>query len=519
MAAAFIYQQRGGALNMVKVAQNPIEKVLIEKSQTAKETIKQADQRSFTSAQNGMKGGRQFLPVQDWARDFLNSRYTKEGYSTLRRYNENWYEFTGKRWQKKTKSDVTAKITGFLQKYYNQETRISKALINDMLANLESEKNCYLESSKFIMPCFLTDGKSAESWQPMNNKVINLEEAAKAALNGKEAPASAIKDHSPELFSFSYLPYDYDSKAKCPKWNKYLEGVQPDPRNRKFLQMMAGLILVYDCSYNVAFFLYGVPGTGKSVFVKTLEMLIGKENTCSVSLSRFVERFGIADLTEKKANFVGDMPYIPEGGKMSDVEGIFKTVTSGDTLRVEEKHKPAYDAKARARLIFATNHLPSFTDRSGGVWDRLRIIKFKQVFRHTPEQVPDLEKEFEEELPGIFNWALKGLAMLRKEKTFPESVEGLKEKEELRKRTDHERNFLEEIIQESKGGFISTQKLYSEYKEWMYENGYRPKGAGNFKAEVLRCFPKVEEGRSRTAKGQQRVYKNISYNAGYNADL
>ena len=49
---------------------------------------------------------------------------------------------------------------------------------------------------------------------------------------------------------------------------KYLEGVQPEPENKRMLQMMAGLLLLPDTSYNVAFFLYGQGGTGKTVFTQ-----------------------------------------------------------------------------------------------------------------------------------------------------------------------------------------------------------------------------------------------------------
>lgn len=56
--------------------------------------------------------------------------------------------------------------------------------------------------------------------------------------------------------------------------------------------------------------------------------------------------------------------------------------------------------------------------------DRLRIIPFTQRFRGTNQEDPMLRERLVEELPGIFNVALKGLADLKKLKRFPDTKAG-----------------------------------------------------------------------------------------------
>ena len=478
------------------------------------ELVKEAEQKSSdgrakTSQANGKKGGREFLPVDKWAKGYIANLHTQNKVVTLREYNGKWYQYKSDCWSERTIDDIKADVTAFLQKYFSDACRISTAVLNDFLINLKSNDLCHLDSGKYQMPCFLTSGESAKQWLPMKNEVINVEAAAQAVERDEPLPENARRAKEPDLFSAFTLDYDFDPEATCPKWESYLEGVQPDPINRQILQMMTGLLLVPDCSYNVAFFLFGIPGTGKSVFIDVLQRLIGKENCCTVPLGHLANRFGLAPLTEKLVNLVGDMPYAPENGRTADVEGLFKSITSGDIIKVERKNIDGWEARAVARMIFATNHLPDFSDRSAGVYDRLRIIPFNQRFRGTPKQNRNLSVELLDELPGVFNWSLRGLAKLRQQKTFPECPEGERIKSEHRNQCDHEREFLSETTEECLGGYAGSKQLYELYRAWILANGYKALGQGKFKNSVKQYFPKVIEERQREGAGQITVYRNI----------
>ena len=265
----------------------------------------------------------------------------------------------------------------------------------------------------------------AAGWMPMRNTVIDIEAAAKAMERGEPIPREAVRAPSPELFVTYGLDYGFDPTARCPKFLKYLSEVQPSEENRERLQMLAGLALVSDCRYNVAFFLCGEAGTGKSVFMNVLAHLVGEDNCCAIPLASLAARFGKTPLTEKLLNIVGDLPTMPESGSANSVEGFFKQITAGEEIPVERKGVDAYKAPAIARMVFATNSMPYVADRSKAIWDRLRIIPFNQRIRETKEQNPNLAAEIvAAELPGVLNWALVGLAKLRKLRQFPECPEG-----------------------------------------------------------------------------------------------
>jgi putative DNA primase/helicase len=327
------------------------------------------------------------------------------------------------------------------------------------------------------------------------------------------APLPPLLPPTPDLFCINGFDYDYDPAATCPRFMQYLEEVQPNEENRKMLQMMTGLLLLPDTSYNVAFFLYGQGGTGKTIMINVLEGVLGKDNSCCVPLANFAGRFDKIHLTEKLANLVGDMPIMPESGRIADMEGLFKSVTSGDEIFVERKFVDSRTARVTARCVFATNEMPHFSDRSNGVWDRLRPIPFNVVMRNTEKQDPRLIDKLLEERSGILNWALEGLAELREYTVFPQSEESRQAVEQLRADSDHEATFLSETVQANPKGKVNSLVLYTSYRKWCQDNGYNsPVSSARFKNTVMRMYPDVSYSRERDkVDGRITVITGISY--------
>ena len=467
------------------------------------------DRRAITSPINGQQGGRPHLRPELVTENFLKERVTEAGKMTLRRDRGTWYEWWGGYWRDRTSEDVRAAVLKYLQKTgIGEYSRLSKYTVDNVLEHLIGF--CYLDSLLCRMPCFLPRGESAVGWMPMKNCVLDVERAAVALERGEPIPREAMRPTSPELFTTYGLDYDFDPAARCPKFLKYLSENQPSKENRESLQMLAGLALVPDCRYNVAFFLYGEAGTGKSVFAAVLKHLVGVKNCCCVPMANLADRFGKAPLTEKLLNVVEDMSVIQEGGGVAGVEGYFKQITAGEEIPVERKGVDAYKAPVTARMVFATNTLPYIGDRSKAMWDRSRIIPFNQRIRGTARQNPNLPDEIvAEELPGVLNWALVGLAKLRKLTQFPECPEGLALKEAHRMDCDHEREFLTEHVEAAPGCWVSSDQLFKKYQAWMLENNYRPTGAANFKKAVKRVFPRSLVDRSREGIRRVTIYRNI----------
>jgi P4 family phage/plasmid primase-like protien len=441
------------------------------------------------------KAGRPKIPVDQLAQDFLKEKYASVDSDVpgLRFYRGSWYQYRNRGgWREIKFDDLKAYITAFLQ---SQGQTTSTNLVNNIIRSLDSTSVCTLPSDRYKMPCWIQSATSAEGMLPVKNGVLDVELVARALTDelGIMNPAGALHPHSRDLFITYGLDYAFDPAVTCPKFEKYLKEVQPKEENRRILQMLAGLLLVPECRYNVAFILKGEAGTGKSVFLETVQAMLGTENCCSIPYSNLGDRFNLAPLTTCLANIVDEMGTTTERGNLRAIEEKFKKITSGSTLEVEQKGIDAWSAPVQARMLFSTNTLPHFSDRSNGVWERLRIILFEQVIRGTKRQNNNLKAELHEELPGILNWALRGLAKLRENVQFPESQDGKRMKEEMRLSCDHERAFLNEATQ--KGGSVASEELYREYKPWVIHNRFHPVSNPKFQAAVKAVYPGAEKYR------------------------
>lgn len=473
-----------------------------------KADTKKKDGRAKTSAENGKKGGRR--PVQT---SIANAFIMAQGEPfPFRRHSRRWYRFNGRIYEVKDDEEVGGVVMGYLRQFWPQAASVN--MRNNILAHM-TEYGVALVDGSVHMPCWLPDGEDAGEWRAMKNCLVNVRKLASGA--GRKA---ATMEFTPRLFSVFGADYDYDPDATCPRWMQYLDEVQPNEEDRLALQMLFGLCLIPDTSYDVFFLFYGDGGTGKSVAGRVLEALVGKPNVSNLALADFAEKHAVHLLTESLVNWVSDMPRL-RSDQLQAVEGILKQSTGGEGLKVERKNENPGKAPATARCIFATNNLPEFTDQSYGLWRRLRIIPFEQRMVDSPQQDRGLAAKLLQELPGIFLWAVEGLGKLMDEgPAFPLMGRGKAIYDEHRALCDRVGTFLRETYKAVGGGVEEeTKGVYAAYKTWSEDNGYRPKGMNQFVAEMRRVFPGVNVVRRQVDGERKRVFAGLARIPGYEEEL
>jgi len=471
---------------------------------TAVVESKRLDKRVVSSPINGKKGGRPELDttalVKMFAEDHKNAPY--------RFFRGDWYKYNGHFFRRYQRTDFEGVLVAWLQKKL-PGSRIGRSLKTDMLLNMLTEEFSLI-SSEAQIPFWMTTKVRSPYCIPMKNCILDIEQLI-ASIGSNNGPVNDfMKDLSPDFFSTYGLDFDYEPDAMCPKWMKYLSEVQPTLDGQDIIQMMFGLSLVQDCRYEVAFYLFGQAGTGKSVCLNVLAELIGKDNIACVPLHRFRERFSLHPLTTHRLNLVGDMPTADDRSTVASIEGALKDIISGGLIDCEKKGQDIFTAHATVLNIFASNTLMPFVDKSAGVWDRLRIIPFDQVFRGTEKVNKNLKNEIVcDELPGVFNWAIQGLATLWRLQSFPEHAQGLIIKNQHRQDCDHELQFLTERVEFKTGHSHLAAPLYKKYMEWMQVNGYRSLGSNKFNQAVERIFPGVIKNRVMSCGRKVYTWKNL----------
>jgi putative DNA primase/helicase len=104
--------------------------------------------------------------------------------------------------------------------------------------------------------------------------------------------------------------------------------------------------------------------------------------------------------------------------------GVVKQLTGGDKQRARWLYGEAFDFAPTAKLWCRANEKPAAYDPSNGFWRRVRLLPFEHSIpdRHQDKQLRH-KLLSQDELPGILNWALEGLAQWHRRGRLPKEEE------------------------------------------------------------------------------------------------
>jgi putative DNA primase/helicase len=443
------------------------------------------------------------------AREYLTMRWRRTGrHRRLAFWRDGWWLWEGRRYREFPESELKAEVTTAVKWTLDRAARramlraqrgarlkppikVTRSLIADVL---QAIRPMVLVSGDLEQPMWLVSRRLASHTVGVANGLLNLDRV----LARKRA---ALGPYSPLWFSTVCLPYGYEPKAECARWLAFLgEILESDQERMDLLQEWFGYCLTTDTSLQKSLILVGEGANGKSVILQVLTALLGPSNLSHVPLEVFGERFHLTPTLGKLANIVSEV------GPMNLVaEGYFKSFVAGDSMFFDRKGLPGITARPTARLILATNCLPPFRDRSGGVWRRLLLLPFRVVL--TPErQDHQLLGKLTAELSGIFHWAVEGLRRLRKHQRFTEPSASHELMAEYQVERNPARSFFEECVNQVAAARVPCSTLYAAYRKWCDERGFPPINEQQFGKEIARYFPTVQRVRSPGGRGEHRPY-------------
>jgi len=317
---------------------------------------------------------------------------------------------------------------------------------------------------------------------------------------GKVATGTNMQDHTPLWFSDQCLDFSYDSKATCPKWDKFLDEVLPDPELQKLLQMWFGYILFHDMSQQKFLLVAGPGATGKSVMAKIMGRLAGSKGVSAIPLKSFGKPFALYETLGKKINIDPDMSELDKVD-----EGILRSYVGGDLITVERKYRDPVMVYPSARLVFCTNDLPYIADRSNATWRRMILLPFEQVVP-VEKRNPCLVEELSEELPGIWNWAWDGLKELQRQGRFPEPERMKKAVVEYKTEVSPVRQWLEEKCKVGGEHMIRCDQAYTLFVHYITARGYRIPSQRSFGRSLAGAVGETVRRKQRWIAGQPKWY-------------
>lgn len=315
----------------------------------------------------------------------------------------------------------------------------------------------------------------------------------------------ALELHSRDQLSTIQFPFDFRRDAPYLRWLKFLDEVfRGNESLRMLLQEIFGYVLVPDTSMQKMFWFIGEGANGKGVAIKILEALIDKSNRTCLDIRNLQNPFVRAAMYNKLVAVQGDFPKRFYGN-----EDLVKTIVGGDTVDAQEKYKAQFEFIPFCRFIFAMNTLPETKDLSKGFFRRVVIVPFTRTFSEE-EQDRRLADTLQEELPGIFLWALEGLKRLVENKRFTESPDALRALENYKQEHNTVGQFVESECVLGVETKCKGSDLWTAYEVFCAESGIEPLLRKEFAVQMKRGQAvTVKTHRWGGDDGPQRTYFGI----------
>lgn len=293
------------------------------------------------------------------------------------------------------------------------------------------------------------------NWIQFKNKIVDI-------ITGEEFEAT------PEYFVTNPIPYELhpDKFMETPVMDKIFESWVGKEYVQTLYEIIAYSLLP---SYPIhrLFCFVGSGMNGKSKFIELTEKFIGHKNVTSTELDTLLEsRFEVTRLYKKLLCVMGETNF-----SQLEKTSIIKKLTGGDLIGFEYKNKTPFEENNYAKIIIATNNLPSTTDKTIGFYRRWLIIDFPNQFSEEKDILADIPEEEYQSLALKCCGLLKDLTSKRKFHNEGEIEDRMKKFEDRSNPLD---KFLKEcVIIENPDEYITCSEFNKKLTSWLIENRMR----------------------------------------------
>jgi len=288
-----------------------------------------------------------------------------------------------------------------------------------------------------------------------------------------------VYEVKPNYFFTNPIPWKLGKSEETPIIDKLFEEWVGKDYIKTLYEIIAYCCYT-DYPIQVLFCLHGNGRNGKSTFLKILSKFIGLDNICSTELDLLVghtsSRFESFKLYKKLICLMGETNF-----GVLDKSSLLKKLTGGDLIGYEMKGKKPFDDYNYAKMLIASNSLPTSDDTSEGFYRRWVIIDFPNQFPEGKDitlTIPDEEYE---------NLALKSCKILKEiiyngKFTNQGSIEERKFKYIMA--SNPFPLFLQDHCEKDEESYISYNELYTAYVKYLNEHKKRRISRKEFKISL-----------------------------------
>ena len=281
-----------------------------------------------------------------------------------------------------------------------------------------------------------------------------------------------VREHRREDILTKCAPVEFDERATCPEWLKFLDRIMDgDHELIAYLQRAWGSLLLGKNPDQKLFLTYGRGANGKSTALETIRSILGPEYAKQTDFTTFLAKNAANDGPRDDIARLAGARFVvaneaEEGRRLSTT--VIKQITGGDMVCSRLLYNQLFEYRPGFKIWLSANHKPIITQTDEGIWRRIELIPFSV---HIPkeEQNPNLVAELSEERTGILKWLYSGcLDWMANGLRTPDKVSATTAA--YRAESDPIGKFLEEACHIRGGVRTPSSVLLTAYNTWAAEN-------------------------------------------------
>jgi len=459
---------------------------------------------------------------------FLDRHCTATGQHRFLRWCSEWYLWNFQAYQAIASDAIESRVTNLIQTEFEIDAmdrleryekipeskrdekskpptarKVTITLVKNVLSHLSA---LTITGPEIMLPSWIRNqpaGFDPRECIAAKNGIVNLRKLT-------TGESDYLMPASPDYFSTSCLPFDFDEHATQPvEWLRFLNDLWPnDPESIECLQEWMGLLLVPDNRLGKMLLMVGPPRSGKGTIAKVIQALIGTENVAAPTLAGLATNFGLWSLIGKQVAIVGDARLSPKTDTAIIAERLL-SISGDDAITIDRKNLPPITTTLTTRIVILTNQIPQFTDASSALAKRFITLRMTNSF--LGQEDIGLSDRLLRELPSILAWAIVGWQRLMENGRFTIPNASQEITTQLEDSASPISAFIRERCDTSSPDFkVVRKQLFEAWEEWCTEEGRVHCGnMTSFGIHLRAAVPSIWDAEIRTFGIRQRAYGGI----------